>query len=138
MSFLLLIMMHSKQAVQKTDLYICVCVYIEHLHTYCLKNSLKQCLTGGLWCWCLLRNVGQEFLEIAREHERRHEGGRGYAEENTAAHPSDHTWDYLYRSSQKPSSLCKQTQSDTEQETRVETKPLRTLWCFHCTFAEQK
>lgn len=24
-----------------------------------------------------------------REHERRHEGGRGYAEKNTAVHPSD-------------------------------------------------
>ncbi len=63
------------------------------------------------------------ILHPPQEHERRHEGGRGYAEKNTAVHPSDryvdiheiiytdhHHLNETYR-------LHKQTQSDEEKKT---------------------
>lgn len=65
------------------------------------------------------------ILHQPREHERKHEGGRGYAEKNTAAHPSDRYvdiheiiyTDHLNETAEK--TIHKQTRS--EQEARDKT-----------------
>lgn len=116
---------------------------IEHLHTHFAWKIAQNSGLLGVYDVCFLRNSGQTFLEIYNQENMREDMKVDEVmlrKTQLFIHltASDiHEIIYTDHLKNHPASANKHNLTLNRKRITVETKPLGTLWCFHCTFSEQ-